>query len=44
MVLKVMTANRAVSEAVSLARPQVIPVYPITPQNNHIRIFGSIYS
>lgn len=32
MVLKVMTANRAVSEAVSLARPQVIPVYPITPQ------------
>ena len=27
-----MTANKAVAEAVKLAKPQVIPVYPITPQ------------
>lgn len=32
MVLKVMTSNRAVSEAVKMIKPQVIPVYPITPQ------------
>lgn len=32
MVLKVITSNRAVSEAVKLIKPQVIPVYPITPQ------------
>jgi pyruvate ferredoxin oxidoreductase alpha subunit len=32
MVLKVMTANKAIAEAVRLARPQVVPVYPITPQ------------
>ncbi len=29
---EVMTANKAVAEAVKLAKPQVIPVYPITPQ------------
>lgn len=34
MTKKVMTANRAVSEAVKLAKPQVIPVYPITPQTS----------
>jgi len=34
MTTKVMTANRAVSEAVKLAKPQVIPVYPITPQTS----------
>lgn len=34
MTRKVMTANRAVSEAVKLAKPQVIPVYPITPQTS----------
>ena len=28
----IMTANRAVAEAVKLAKPQVVPVYPITPQ------------
>ena len=27
-----MTTNRAVAEAVKLAKPQVVPVYPITPQ------------
>ncbi len=32
MVKKVFTSNRAVAEAVKLARPQVVPVYPITPQ------------
>ena len=32
MVKKVFTSNRAVAEAVKLAKPQVIPVYPITPQ------------
>ena len=32
MVKKVFTANRAVAEAVKLAKPQVVPVYPITPQ------------
>jgi pyruvate ferredoxin oxidoreductase alpha subunit len=32
MVLKVMTSNRAVAEAVKMAKPQVVPVYPITPQ------------
>ena len=30
--LKSFTSNRAVAEAVKLAKPQVIPVYPITPQ------------
>lgn len=34
MVLKVMTANKAIAEAVRLARPPVIPVYPITPQTS----------
>ena len=29
---EVMTANKAVAEAVKLAKPKVIPVYPITPQ------------
>lgn len=32
MVLKVISTAEAISEAVKLARPQVIPVYPITPQ------------
>ncbi|MCC7550346.1 MAG: pyruvate ferredoxin oxidoreductase [Methanobacterium sp.] len=32
MVKKVFTANRSVAEAVKLAKPQVVPVYPITPQ------------
>ncbi len=32
MVLKVMSANQAIAEAVKLANPSVIPVYPITPQ------------
>lgn len=32
MVVKVITSNEAVSEAVKLAKPNVIPVYPITPQ------------
>ena len=32
MVREVMTSNKAVAEAVRLAKPQVIPVYPITPQ------------
>lgn len=34
MTKKVMTANKAVAEAVKLAKPQVIPVYPITPQTS----------
>ncbi|MGL4669700.1 MAG: pyruvate synthase subunit PorA [Methanobacteriaceae archaeon] len=34
MVKKVMTANRAISEAVKLSKPQVVPVYPITPQTS----------
>lgn len=32
MVKQVMTSNKAVAEAVKLAKPQVVPVYPITPQ------------
>ena len=32
--IKVISANRALAEAVRLARPQVIPVYPITPQTS----------
>ncbi|EKF85845.1 pyruvate synthase subunit PorA [Methanobacterium formicicum] len=32
MVQKVFTSNRAVAEAVKLAKPAVVPVYPITPQ------------
>ncbi len=32
MVIKVMSANQAIAEAVKLANPNVIPVYPITPQ------------
>ena len=34
MTKKVMTTNSAVAEAVKLAKPQVIPVYPITPQTS----------
>ena len=34
MVLKVISANKAIAEAVRLSRPQVIPVYPITPQTS----------
>ncbi|HEX3012816.1 MAG TPA: pyruvate synthase subunit PorA [Methanobacterium sp.] len=30
--MKVITANRAIAEAVKLAKPNVVPVYPITPQ------------
>lgn len=32
--IKVISANRALAEAVKLAKPQVIPVYPITPQTS----------
>lgn len=32
MVLKVISSNQAIAEAVKLAKPNVIPVYPITPQ------------
>ena len=32
MAKEIMTTNRAVAEAVKLAKPQVVPVYPITPQ------------
>ena len=31
MTKKVMTATAAISNAVRLAKPDVIPVYPITP-------------
>jgi pyruvate ferredoxin oxidoreductase alpha subunit len=34
MTKKVMTTNSAVAEAVKLAKPQVLPVYPITPQTS----------
>lgn len=34
MVLNVISANRSVAEAVKLAKPQVVPVYPITPQTS----------
>ncbi len=30
--MKVITANRAIAEAVKLSKPKVVPVYPITPQ------------
>lgn len=32
--LKVISANRAIAEAVKLAKPKVVPVYPITPQTS----------
>jgi hypothetical protein len=32
MVKKVTEASQAVAEAVKLCKPEVIPVYPITPQ------------
>ena len=32
--LKVISANRAIAEAVRLAKPKVVPVYPITPQTS----------
>ncbi|MDR2623874.1 MAG: pyruvate ferredoxin oxidoreductase [Methanobrevibacter sp.] len=32
MIKKVITSNQAVAEAVKLVKPDVIPVYPITPQ------------
>ena len=34
MTKEVMTANKAVAEAVKLAKPKVIPVFPITPQTS----------
>jgi pyruvate ferredoxin oxidoreductase alpha subunit len=34
MVLKVISANQSVAEAARLAKPKVIPVYPITPQTS----------
>ncbi|GAB4305874.1 MAG: pyruvate synthase subunit PorA [Methanobacteriaceae archaeon] len=34
MVLKVISTNQAIAEAVNLAKPNVIPVYPITPQTS----------
>ena len=30
--IKVMSANGAISEAVKMCKPKVIPVFPITPQ------------
>jgi len=32
--LKVISANRAIAEAVKLSKPKVVPVYPITPQTS----------
>ncbi|WP_414470537.1 pyruvate synthase subunit PorA [Methanobacterium sp. ACI-7] len=32
--MKVISANRAIAEAVKLAKPKVVPVYPITPQTS----------
>ena len=32
--IKVISANKAIAEAVKLAKPKVIPVYPITPQTS----------
>jgi len=32
--LKVISANRAIAEAVRLCKPKVVPVYPITPQTS----------
>ena len=32
MVVKVISSAEAISESVKLARPAVIPLYPITPQ------------
>ena len=32
MTKKVIEASQAVAEAVKLCKPEVIPVYPITPQ------------
>ena len=37
-----MSANKAIAEAVRLANPNVIPVYPITPQTTNFRVFGQI--
>jgi pyruvate ferredoxin oxidoreductase alpha subunit len=34
MVRKVISANKAIAEAVKLVNPNVIPVYPITPQTS----------
>lgn len=32
--LKVISANRAIAEAVKMAKPDVVPVFPITPQTS----------
>lgn len=32
--IKVISANKAIAEAVKLAKPKVVPVYPITPQTS----------
>ncbi len=32
--IKVISANRAIAEAVKLAKPNVVPVFPITPQTS----------
>lgn len=34
MPIKVISTNQAIAEAVNLAKPNVIPVYPITPQTS----------
>ena len=39
MVVKVISSAEAISEAVKLARPSVIPVYPITPQTKISELF-----
>ena len=33
---KIQEASRAVAEAVKLCRPEVIPLYPITPQTHNV--------
>ena len=39
MVVKVISSAEAISEAVKIAKPNVIPVYPITPQTKISELF-----
>ena len=39
---KLMTGNDAVAEAVRLAKPQVIPIYPITPQTSIVEALAKM--
>jgi len=42
MTQKIEEASRAVAEAVKLCKPQVIPIYPITPQTHNAEAMSDL--